>query len=87
MQLETMTERVRQFLVERFPKVRRITTDDPLLASGLIDSLAILDIVGFLEAEFQIVVSDDELVADNFQSIKSLAAFAESKLNGVVGRE
>jgi acyl carrier protein len=87
MPVETMTERVRRFLVERFPQAKHIGADDSLLASGLIDSLAVLDIVGFLESEFRIVVSDDELVADNFQTIRSLAAFAESKMSGPVGKE
>jgi acyl carrier protein len=75
------TERVRAFVLEHFPLARKRATkdSDPLLDSGIIDSLGVLDIVSHLEKEFALTVADDELVPENFQTIDRIAAFVESK--------
>ena len=54
----------------------------PLLKNGLIDSLGILEVVTFLEREFGIVVSDEELLPENFESIGSLSKFVREKTRG-----
>jgi acyl carrier protein len=73
--------RIRSFIVKKFPASRKKVLDDklPLLESGIIDSLGVLDVVTFLEREFMIEVSDDELTPDNFANIRSLASFVEVK--------
>jgi acyl carrier protein len=72
---------VRQFILEHFPSSRRRSLDDtdPLLESGIIDSLGVLDLVDFIEVKFAVVVADDELVPENFQNIARIAAYIESK--------
>jgi acyl carrier protein len=76
------TKPIRQFVFEKFPLARQrsISDTDPLIDSGIIDSLGVLDLVAFLEAEFGICVADEDLVPDHFQSISCLAAFVQSKL-------
>jgi len=78
--------RIRSFIGKKFPASRRKILDDalPLLESGIIDSLGVLDVVTFLENEFMIKVSDEELTPDNFANIRSLASFVETK-TGQVG--
>ena len=73
--------RIRTFISQTFPAARKRAIDDdvPLLESGVIDSLAVLDVVGFLEQTFDIKVDDEELTPENFASIRSLAAFVERK--------
>jgi acyl carrier protein len=82
MQVETVIEQIRKFLVVHFPLARHIKVNDPLLENGMVDSLGILEIVAFLESEFHLTVADDELVPENFHSIATLAALVQSKLNG-----
>ena len=78
-----VAESVRQFIVGTFPSARRraLSNDDPLLENGIVDSLGVLDIVSFLETEFGIAASDDELVPENFRTIQSIAGFVEKKQN------
>jgi acyl carrier protein len=73
--------RIREFIVEKFPLARKnqLKDSDGLLESGVLDSLGILDLVAFIEQEFSIGVSDDELVPENFQSVDHIAAFVENK--------
>lgn len=77
------SERIVSFIVEKFPLARKrpIVHEDNLLESGIIDSLGILDLVSFLEQEFGIMVGDDELIPENFESVDRLSSFVERKIN------
>jgi len=76
---------IRSFILEKFPAAkRRVLQDDaPLLESGIIDSLGILDVVEFVERMFLIKIEDEELTPDNFGSIQRLASFVEQKRSRV----
>jgi acyl carrier protein len=50
---------------------------DPL-ADGLLDSLAISQLVAFLEDEFDVSFDDADLVAANFESLDAVAALVEA---------
>lgn len=55
----------------------KIARNEDLLASDTLDSLAIVELVAFLEARFGIRVSDDDLVPENFKTIDEIVAFVE----------
>ena len=76
-----VSERVRAFILERFPLARKrgLKDKDQLLESGVLDSLGVLDLVSFVEQEFAITVSDEELVPENFQTIERLTSFVQDK--------
>jgi acyl carrier protein len=76
-----MSDQIYNFILARFPLARKAKFNHktPLLESGLVDSQGILDVVGFVEQEFGVVLSDDELVPENFQTIAHLATFLGKK--------
>ena len=78
---DVVRQRIRDFILRNFPlaKKRNIGDDHHLLEAGVIDSLGVLDVVGFLEDDFGVSVGDDELVPENFKSIESLASFVGRK--------
>lgn len=49
--------------------------DQDLLNAGIIDSLGILRLVSFMEAQFGVQVPDEDVVYENFQSIKAMSAY------------
>lgn len=57
---------------------------DPL-AGGMMDSLAVEVLIGWLEDEFQITFDFRDVVAENFASISALAAFVDAKQRGAPG--
>jgi acyl carrier protein len=57
----------------------QINDRDSLLDKGVIDSTGVLELVNFVGEKYGIRVSDDELIADNFDSIDKLAAFVQRK--------
>jgi acyl carrier protein len=80
-QTQTIEDRVREFVLKQFPLARKngLKPEERWLESGLIDSLGILDLVHFLEEEFTVQVTDEELLPDNFQSLQAVAAFVRAK--------
>lgn len=48
---------------------------DDLLSNGIIDSLGILQVVAFIEERFHIQVPDEDVVFENFQSVKVLSDY------------
>ena len=79
MEPQIIAEQIKKFLVQQFPATKSVGNEDPLLKNGLIDSLGILEVVTFLEKEFDIVVTDEELLPENFESIRSLSKFVRQK--------
>ena len=81
---ESTATAVRQFVLKNFPLARRqrVTDDASLLESGIVDSTGVLELVGFIQTEFDVTVSDEELLPENFESISRMATFVERKKSG-----
>ena len=76
---------VRQFVADNFlfrEGAESLDENESLIAGGVIDSTGILELVSFLETEFEIEVADEELVPDNLDSIARIRAFVGRKLGG-----
>lgn len=84
MDKQNTTSKIKTFLAQQFPMTKNVGNDEPLLKNGLIDSLGILEIVTFIENEFGVVVSDEDLLPENFGSIHNLASFVHNKTELVV---
>jgi acyl carrier protein len=52
-----------------------------------LDSLAVLELVTAIEESFDIVVDDSEFGGDIFETLGSLAAFVDEKVNSADARE
>lgn len=53
--------------------------DQSLIASGLIDSFAVVEILDFLEKRFDVVFDPDDLTGENFDSIAAMAALVRER--------
>ena len=78
-----IAETIQGFVFQKFPLARKrgIANGASLIEGGIIDSLGILEIVTFVEQEFSIELSDEDMLAEYFDSIGSLSAFIVTKLN------
>ena len=56
--------------------------DASFLEMGIIDSFGFLELLHWVEHEFSISVADDELVPDNFDSVRKLSSFIRGKQSG-----
>ena len=69
-------DRVRQFIKDSF-FVDEGGDEESFLASGIIDSLGVMQLVSFIEAEVGTRVPDTDLLPENFDSIARIAAYVE----------
>lgn len=75
---------VRKHITDQFlgrAGVDQVGDDDPLLDSGIIDSMGIVRLVSLLEAEFDIEVEDDEILPEHFETMASITDFVTTKRN------
>jgi acyl carrier protein len=79
--MQATEDQIRGFILKHFPLARKngLKRDEKWLETGMVDSLGILDLVHFLEAEFSIQVSDEELLPENFQSLEAVTVFVKGK--------
>jgi acyl carrier protein len=49
--------------------------DASFLELGIVDSFGFVELLAFVQDEFDISVADEELVPDNFDSVRKLTAF------------
>jgi acyl carrier protein len=72
---------IRQFILDELNHSgsQDLTDDYPLLDRGVLDSLGLFQLVGYLESEFGVEVRDEELVPKHFGTIHDIAGLVLSK--------
>jgi len=79
MDVETAIER---FVVDEIMLGDSNTKIDPnesLINSGVLDSLALLRLIAFLEEQMGVTVDDSEVIPENFETINEIKSFIEKK--------
>ncbi|MEM7129849.1 MAG: acyl carrier protein [Chloroflexota bacterium] len=71
---EYMTQ---QFLFE-FDEIS-VTSETNLFSSGYIDSFGFVELITFLETEFEITFTDEELLSNSLNSLDSIVTQVEGK--------
>ena len=80
---DAIKNKVRTFIIENFlfSDASLAPLDgDSLLENEIIDSTGILELVGFLEEQFAISVSDAQMVPRNLDSLDRIADFVTSQI-------
>ena len=74
--------KIREFIIENFlfGDDNGLKDDTSFLEEGIIDSTGVLELVTFLEEEFEIEVNDEELIPENLDSINNVTAYLEGKI-------
>ncbi len=72
-------EKIIMGFLEKYFDVSKVNKDDNIFELGFVNSLFAMQMVSFIENEFDFEISNDELNLDNFKSINSILAFINSK--------
>ncbi len=70
---------IRDFLGELDDRIIKVEDDQSLLEEGIIDSLKMVELLSFIEGRYGIVVDDDELIPENFETLNAMVNFLEQK--------
>ena len=85
MQVDTKLIKLIEFVkkdLARGKGIGDLSETDDLVEAEVMDSLGIMKLILFMEENFQIKISDDDLTLENFKSIETIYSLAESKMKG-----
>jgi acyl carrier protein len=57
----------------------RLDDDEPLIESGIVDSLAVLKIMSFLDEAFGVDLSSSEIRLENFRDVKTICGLVQQQ--------
>ena len=80
---DTKTQ-LRDYIVENFlfgDTETEFTDNDSFMEKGIIDSTGILEVITYIEENYEIKIEDDELIPENLDSISNIVNFIDRKLN------
>ncbi len=78
--MDKVREVVLLFFNERDIETDKLNDNDDILFSGVIDSFQIVELIGFLEAEFNIEFQDDDINEENFKTIGNIIELVTAKI-------
>ena len=81
---QPVIDQVKAFVLREFlpgEDASELKNDTPLMTSGILDSIATLKMVTFLESEFDISVEAHEVDAENLNTLALIGALVASKKN------
>ena len=84
-----MRNNIKQFILDQFlpgENPEALMGDTPLITGGILDSLATLRLVEYLEKEFEIQIEAYEADVDNFNSLDQINRFVDEKLAATKGK-
>jgi len=81
--MEQQHEReLRQYVIDNFlfgQGGSELKNDDSFMERGIVDSTGVLELVAFLEEQFQVKVEDEDLIPANLDSINNLLRYLENQ--------
>ena len=77
----TIGQKVNQYVLqETFAEKNKIQIDSLIFKEGYFDSMGFIRLITFIEDEFGIKISDDDLTEENFESINAITAYILRKV-------
>lgn len=78
---QTITASLEKYIATQVLKQpnRKITNEEALISSGLIDSFSLMDLALFVEDTFGVRIEDTELNAQTFDNLTQLTTLIESR--------
>ncbi|HET6598281.1 MAG TPA: acyl carrier protein [Anaerolineales bacterium] len=83
MTIQDIKEVIRVYILEEFlpgENPAELTDSTPLITGGILDSLATIKLVAFLEERFHIQIQAHETMVDYLNTISDIAQLVSSKL-------
>lgn len=56
-----------------------VTEDEELLFSGLLDSIAVMRLVGFIESDLAVPVPPEDVTLDNFTTVDAISQYLTTR--------
>ena len=75
-------ERIKDFVKQEilFEDANAALNDDTPLLAGIMDSLGLMQLVSFIEEEYDVTVDDSEVTVDNFRTVADIERLVSQKV-------
>jgi len=79
---EQVKSTVKKYISETFlfNNVESLLDETSFLETGIIDSTGILELISFLQNQFNIKISDNEMMPENLDSLDNIAQYVSKKM-------
>ena len=80
--MDDLKAQIKQFIIEEVAPeldLTDIADEEPLVDSGIVDSLGVLRIMAFLDEEFDVDLGHGDIDLDNFKDLKTICAVVEAQ--------
>jgi acyl carrier protein len=80
--LSDISDRIKGFISSElmFEDSSATLTDETPLLEGVIDSLGLMQMISFIEEEFDVAIDDAEVTASNFRTVSDIERLVEQKV-------
>ena len=85
--MDAIKDTVRTFILEQYlpgESPENLTDDTPLRSGGILDSMATLALVNFLEERFKIQIEAHETGVETFDRLDDIAGMVQRKMSTAV---
>ena len=76
---DTVESQVLDFVRGLKPENRDVAADTDLIATGSLDSLAVLELVSFIGERFSVVPPISDITPDNLRTVETIVGLVEGK--------
>ena len=74
-----LQDEVKQFIQSELLDDQAISADDPLLLSGLVDSMGVMRLISHLETHFSIKIPPEDVTIENFATAAEIARYVQEQ--------
>ena len=75
--MQEMIQTLAQYIKDTYDA--ELDSQENIFASGIIDSIGFVNLIGFITQEFEIELGPVDLIEDNFYSLERIAQFISEK--------
>ena len=84
--MDDIEQKIKDYSLSEFlPDELLLDSDLPLIQQGIVDSLGILQLVSFIEEEFNIKIAPEDVVLKNFAMVNEIKKLVMAKLPSAQG--
>lgn len=83
--MDEISSQIKQFILTDIGaelNISDIAEDEPLMESGIVDSLGVLKILGFLDESLGLDLSSEEVKLENFRTIVTIREMVKRQSGG-----
>ena len=78
---DAIGSRIRSYIIDNFLLGVAYDLEDStqLMEAGILDSTGVMELVAFIETSFEIVISEEEIIPENLNSLDNISNFVARK--------